>query len=82
MSAGHLTDFSVSVAVRTEVENEVAVVRKRPQAQVYQFGELKDGFDVRVCLTERRLRLVIHVERVESTTNTSKKIMHESIHPP
>lgn len=54
VAVSHLACFSESEAMRTEVEKEVAVVRKRPEPQVDEVTELVHRFDVRVRSTERR----------------------------
>lgn len=52
MTVCNLTGFSVSVAVRAEVENEVAVIRKGPKAEVNQVGQFVHGLDVGVGSAE------------------------------
>lgn len=54
MTVSHLAGSPVPEPVRTEVENEVVVVRKNPEAKVDQIGELVHRFNVLVRSTESR----------------------------
>lgn len=52
MTVGYPTGFSVPEAMRAEVKNKVAVIRKSPKSQVYQIGQFIHCLDIRIHSTE------------------------------
>lgn len=51
MTVCYLAGFSVPEAMRAEVKNNVAVIRKSPKSQVYQVGQFIHGLNVGISST-------------------------------